>query len=53
MADSTNHVAVCSSEEVSGVDVDNCGPNPNPNITNDWQDAYPRTEVRLEFGIGG
>ena len=48
LADSSNRVAVCSSEVSSGVEVDDCVPNPNANIT----DNVPGVEVELEGGIG-
>jgi hypothetical protein len=48
MADSSNRVAVCSSEVVSGVEVDNCVPNPNANITRN----VPGVDVELEGGVG-
>lgn len=48
MADSSNRTAVCSSEVVSGVEVDNCVPNPNANITGD----VPGVNVELEGGVG-
>lgn len=51
-ADSANHVAVCSSEEVSGVDVDNCVPNPNANTTTDEPGDYPEVLGSLVIGIG-
>jgi hypothetical protein len=48
LADSSNRAALCSSEVSSGVEVDNCVPNPNANITSD----VPGVEVKLEGGVG-
>ena len=46
---------MCSSSEVSGVEVDNCGPNPNAYSTNYlpyWWGGYPQVWVGLGFGVG-
>ena len=48
MADSTNRVAVCSSDKEQGVEVDNCVPNPNANVTS----HVPGVIVELEGGLG-
>lgn len=48
MADSTNRVAVCSSDKEQGVEVDNCVPNPNANVTSN----VPGVIVELEGGVG-
>jgi hypothetical protein len=48
LADSSGRAAVCSSEVVSGVEVDNCVPNPNANITSE----VPGVNVELEGGVG-
>ncbi|MCW2653105.1 MAG: hypothetical protein QOE41_3781 [Mycobacterium sp.] len=50
--DSADRVAVCSGDEVSGVEVDNCVPNPNPNNTTDVPGDYPLLVPELEFGVG-
>jgi hypothetical protein len=47
VADSSG-IARCSSEVVSGVEVDNCVPNPNANLTGHAPPVY----VELEGGIG-
>ena len=47
VADSSGR-AVCSSQVISGVDVDNCVPNPNANITS----HVPGFNVELEGGVG-
>lgn len=51
-ADSADRVAVCSGDEVSGVEVDNCVPNPNADNTTDVPGAYPQLVPELEFGVG-
>jgi hypothetical protein len=48
VAYSADRIARCSSEVVSGVEVDNCVPNPNANITSD----VPGFNVELEGGVG-
>jgi hypothetical protein len=48
LADLGDRVEVCSSEVVSGVEVDDCVPNPNARITSD----VPGVEVKLEGGVG-
>ena len=48
LADSSNRVAVCSSEVSAGVEVDDCVPNPNANIPNN----VPGVDVELEGGVG-
>jgi hypothetical protein len=48
LADSSDRAAVCSSEVVSDVEVDNCVPNPNANITS----YVPGVIVELEGGVG-
>jgi hypothetical protein len=48
LADSSNRAAVCSSEVSSGVEVDDCVPNPNANITSN----VPGVEAELEGGVG-
>ncbi|MBV8964978.1 MAG: hypothetical protein JO191_02255 [Mycobacteriaceae bacterium] len=45
---SADPAAVCSSEVVSGVEVDNCVPNPHADIVSDT----PGVNVGLEGGIG-
>jgi len=52
VADPTNPVAVCSSQKVAGVDVDNCGPNPNADSTTDGPDDYFDVVPRFRFGVG-
>ena len=48
VADSANRVALCSSQVVSGVEVDDCVANPNANTTSD----VPGVDVELEGGLG-
>jgi hypothetical protein len=52
VADSADRVAVCSSDQVSGVEVDNCVPNPNANNTTDAPGYYPELVPELEIGLG-
>jgi hypothetical protein len=49
---SADRVAVCSGDEVSGVEVDNCVANPNANNTTDVPGDYPRLVPELQFGAG-
>jgi hypothetical protein len=51
-AASADRVAVCSGDEESGVEVDNCVPNPNANNTTDVPGDYPQLVPELEFGVG-
>jgi len=53
VADSSNSVAVCSGEQVSGVEVDTCAPNPNANTSNDSPGVYPQFRQSFVLGIGG
>ena len=48
LADSSGHIAKCSSKVVAGVEEDTCVPNPNANITRD----VPGVDVELEGGLG-
>ena len=50
-ADVTNHVAVCHSTDVAGVETDNCVGNPGyDNSLNGWPQVW--VEPRFWFGIG-
>jgi hypothetical protein len=53
VADSTNRVAVCSSDEVSGAEVDNCVPNPNTTNGNESSGIYPQFQQSWVLGVGG
>jgi hypothetical protein len=48
LADTSDRVAVCSSDVVSGVEVDTCVPNPNANTTS----TVPGVNVELQGGVG-
>jgi hypothetical protein len=53
MADSTNRVAVCSSDKEQGVEVDNCVPNPNANDTSNVPGVIVGLEGGVGIGVGG
>jgi hypothetical protein len=53
MADSTNRVAVCSSDNEQGVEVDNCVPNPNANVTTNVPGVIAELEGGVGIGVGG
>jgi hypothetical protein len=52
LADSADRI-VCSGDEKSGADVDDCLPNPNADIGSDLPGAYPQLLPSLVFGVGG
>jgi hypothetical protein len=53
LADSTNRVAVCSSDKEQGVEVDNCVPNPNANVTSNVPGVIVGLEGGVGIGVGG
>ena len=52
VADSADRGVVCSSDVVSGVEVDNCVGNPNADTTTDAPGYYPEVVPEFRFGLG-